>query len=54
MGNYREQERLREMLAWYEDNVVELRALIAKYDKAEQDLREREQFGWHIHIGEVS
>lgn len=54
MSYSREQERLREMLAWYEDNVVELRALIAKYDKAEQELLEREQHGWHIHVGEVS
>ncbi len=55
MANYREQDRLREILSWHEENAEQLRALIDKYDRMEQELLEREKLGlWHIHIGEVS
>jgi hypothetical protein len=55
MGHNSEQERLREILSWHEDNVTKLRALMDKYDKEEKEMLEREQLGlWHIHIGEVS
>lgn len=55
MGNRREQDRLHEILAWHEHNAEELRALINKYERMEQELldRERESLD-HIHIGEVS
>jgi hypothetical protein len=55
MGHNEEQERLRDMLAWHQDNVEKLAELIEKYDKAERELLEREMLGlWHIHVGEVS
>ena len=54
MGHNREKDRLRDMQAWHQDNVEKLQILIDKYDKEEQYLLEREQYGWHIHVGEVS
>ena len=54
MPHGNEQERLRDMQAWYQDNVEKLQELIDKYDKAEKELLEQDQYGWHIHVGEVS
>lgn len=55
MANNTDKNRLQDLLSWHEYNAEALRELIAKYDKAERELLEREMLGlWHNHAGEVS